>query len=129
MLSRGISSDVRQIRIASHNSFECPRAPWNWKGSGGAEANDALLCPSSPFQDASCRVDVSAPFCEAGPRETAMHDLTRIITARDAETRNQSLDAACAALSHSELLQQCGGLDLFRRRSENLYERVRALFF
>ncbi|HEY2951106.1 MAG TPA: hypothetical protein VGK40_00910, partial [Verrucomicrobiae bacterium] len=58
-----------------------------------------------------------------------MHDLTAIITAPDAETRNQSLDAACAKLSLSELLQQCSGLDLFRRRSENLYERVRALFF
>jgi hypothetical protein len=39
------------------------------------------------------------------------------------------LDAACAELSTAELLQQCGALDAFRRRSENLYERVRALLF
>ncbi len=58
-----------------------------------------------------------------------MHDLTSIITARDAETRHQSLDALCVRLSLPELLQQCAALDAFRRRSDNLYERVRALFF
>lgn len=56
-------------------------------------------------------------------------DLIRIITAAEPELRNQSLETACAGLSADELLQQCARLDDFRRRSENLYERVRALFF
>src|SRR5712691_13508548 len=58
-----------------------------------------------------------------------MVDLIRLITATDPALRNQSLDAACAELSLQDLLQQCAELDAFRRRSENLYERVRALFF
>src|SRR5437764_5553845 len=58
-----------------------------------------------------------------------MVDLIRLITANDPAVRNESLDAACAGLSLDELLQQCSALDTFRRRSENLYERVRALFF
>src|SRR5439155_11427296 len=59
----------------------------------------------------------------------AMADLIRLITATDPSLRNQSLDAACANLSLDELAEQCSALDAFRRRSENLYERVRALFF
>ena len=56
-----------------------------------------------------------------------MTDLIAIITATDPALRNQPLEAACAELSLEELLEQCAGLDAFRRRSENLYERVRAL--
>jgi hypothetical protein len=58
-----------------------------------------------------------------------MPDLIRIITSADPAIRNQSLDVACAQLSLDELLEQCNALDDFRRHSENLYERVRALFF
>jgi hypothetical protein len=58
-----------------------------------------------------------------------MPDLIRIITASEADIRNQSLEGACAGLSLEELLGECTKLDDFRRRSENLYERVRALFF
>lgn len=58
-----------------------------------------------------------------------MPDLTTLITASDPATRDQSLDSACAGLSLEQLLAQCAGLEAFRRRSENLYERVRALFF
>jgi hypothetical protein len=58
-----------------------------------------------------------------------MPDLIRIITASEPALRNHSLEGACAGLSLDELLQQCAKLDDFRRRSENLYERVRALFF
>src|SRR5690348_4919690 len=57
-----------------------------------------------------------------------MSDLSRIITATD-PLRDESLDGACARLSLDQLLQECAELDNFRRRSENLYERVRALFF
>src|SRR6266513_2383533 len=58
-----------------------------------------------------------------------MQPLIGIITAADPATRNQSLDALCASMPLDELLQECVELDAFRRRSDNLYERVRALFF
>ena len=58
-----------------------------------------------------------------------MPDLITIITATDPALRNQPLEAACAELSLPGLLEQCAKLDAFRRRSENLYERVRALLF
>src|SRR6204780_4410889 len=55
--------------------------------------------------------------------------LRHIITAVDPGTRNQSLDAFARAASLAELLAECEDLEHFRHRSENLYERVRALFF
>jgi hypothetical protein len=55
--------------------------------------------------------------------------LTRIITASDPDLRNQSLDAVCRPASLADLQDECAELDDFRRRSQNLYERVRALFF
>ena len=55
--------------------------------------------------------------------------LTKLITARKAAQRNASLDAHCRELSAAELLAECAELDTFRRRADNLYERVRALFF
>src|SRR5947207_13735424 len=58
-----------------------------------------------------------------------MADLIGIITASDPTLRNQSLESACAGFSAEELLEQASALDTFRRRSENLYERVRALLF
>ena len=57
------------------------------------------------------------------------HALQRIITATDPVIRNQSLERTCAGLSTEQLLEQCAALDDFRRHSDNLYERVRALFF
>ena len=58
-----------------------------------------------------------------------MPDLIRIITSTEPGLRNQPLEGACAGLSLKELLHECAKLDDFRRHSENLYERVRALFF
>lgn len=55
--------------------------------------------------------------------------LIEIITSRDDATRNRSLDETCRAASFAALLEECAALDAFRRQSENLYERVRALFF
>ena len=55
--------------------------------------------------------------------------LTEVITAGDAETRNRSLDALCREATLENLLAECEALDRFRRSSDNLYERVRALFF
>jgi len=55
--------------------------------------------------------------------------LVQIITSRDPVVRDQSLDTFCAASSLSDLLAECEALEAFRRQSDNLYERVRALFF
>src|SRR4051812_15186517 len=55
--------------------------------------------------------------------------LRQIITASDPATRDQSLDAFGRGASLAELLHECADLEAFRHRSENLYERVRALFF
>jgi hypothetical protein len=55
--------------------------------------------------------------------------LIAIITATDPSHRDRALEQACANLSPKELLSECAALDSFRRESENLYERVRALFF
>jgi len=58
-----------------------------------------------------------------------MQELTRVITASDPAIRNQPLEALCHGLSAKALLKECAALDEFRRHSDNLYERVRALFF
>ena len=55
--------------------------------------------------------------------------LVPIITSPDPAVRNQSLDAFCHAATLPDLLAECAELEAFRRRSENLYERVRALLF
>jgi len=49
--------------------------------------------------------------------------------AGDAGLRDLALDAECAGKSLEELLEDCAELDAFWRRADNLYERVRALFF
>ena len=58
-----------------------------------------------------------------------MSQLTEIITATDPAVRNRSLDAFCRNAGLEELRRECAALDQFRRASDNLYERVRALFF
>lgn len=58
-----------------------------------------------------------------------MSELVRIITSSEPEIRNRSLDAFCRRASTEQLLSECSALDEFRRRSGNLYERVRAQFF
>ena len=57
-----------------------------------------------------------------------MSRLTGIITS-SGDVRNTSLDALCEGLTIGELLAECQALDDFRRSCDNLYERVRALFF
>jgi hypothetical protein len=47
----------------------------------------------------------------------------------EGEQRDLSLDALCQGLSLEALLAECQALDDFRRKSDNLYERVRAVFF
>src|SRR6476619_3239149 len=55
--------------------------------------------------------------------------LVEIITAQDPAQRNRSLDAICREMDLAALQAECAALDQFRRSSDNLYERVRALFF
>ena len=55
--------------------------------------------------------------------------LIDLITSPDAATRDLSLDEQIAGLSLTELLAECDALETFRRQADNLYERVRALFF
>jgi len=55
--------------------------------------------------------------------------LTDLITSADAEIRDQALEEYCKDLSAHELLAECTKLEAFRRQSDNLYERVRSLFF
>lgn len=55
--------------------------------------------------------------------------LVEIITASDPSTRNTPLETVCQSASLAGLLEECRQLEEFRRRSGNLYERVRALFF
>jgi hypothetical protein len=55
--------------------------------------------------------------------------LVSIITSEDPAIRDSSLDAVARDASLAQLLAECNELDQFRRTSENLYERVRALFF
>jgi hypothetical protein len=58
-----------------------------------------------------------------------MSQLTGIVTAADPSVRNRSMDAICRAAALADLLAESAALDRFRRASDNLYERVRALFF
>ena len=58
-----------------------------------------------------------------------MSRLLPLITSPDPAVRHTALEAVCADLSAADLLAECAALDAFRRRHENLYERVRALFF
>lgn len=55
--------------------------------------------------------------------------LKTLITSEDPATRDQSLAEACADLDPRALLKECTDLDQFRRQSDNLYHRVRAIFF
>jgi len=55
--------------------------------------------------------------------------LVSIIRAADSTLRDTSLEDAVAGLDATSLLKECDALDAFRRESDNLYERVRALFF
>ncbi len=58
-----------------------------------------------------------------------MSQLVEIITATDPALRNRSLEAFGRSASRDLLLDEAAALDRFRRKSDNLYERVRALFF
>ena len=58
-----------------------------------------------------------------------MGRLLSIITSDEPAVRDLPLEGVCQAASPQQLLVECAELDQFRRNSENLYHRVRALFF
>ncbi|MBI5093237.1 MAG: UTP--glucose-1-phosphate uridylyltransferase [Candidatus Hydrogenedentes bacterium] len=58
-----------------------------------------------------------------------MNAFIETITSSDPALRNRSFQSVCAGLSPQELLAACEELDAFRRKSTNLYERVRATLF
>src|SRR4051812_42370319 len=58
-----------------------------------------------------------------------MNRLVQVIVSADDSVRNQALETLCGASSLPELRADAAALDAFRRRTDNLYHRVRALFF
>ena len=64
-----------------------------------------------------------------GADRQAMSHLIEIITATDPAIRDRPLDSFARDASLEELLAECEALDRFRVESDNLYFRVRALFF
>ena len=58
-----------------------------------------------------------------------MSELWAIITSTDPEIRNGSLDSFCRTASVRQLQSEVAELERLRHTSDNLYERVRALFF
>ena len=58
-----------------------------------------------------------------------MSALWSIITATDPDVRNRSLDSFCSRASTTELIAEAVDLESRRHSSDNLYDRVRALFF
>lgn len=55
--------------------------------------------------------------------------LVQIITAQEPALRDQSLESLCGPATLQELREECAHLEAFRHQSDNLYERVRALFY
>ena len=58
-----------------------------------------------------------------------MSVLVNIITTKTHGVRNQSVDTFCRKMNSAQLLQECESLEKLRHTNENLYEKVRALFF
>ena len=58
-----------------------------------------------------------------------MESLIHLITSEDEQCRNQSLETFLLDADTEELMAACRELDEFRKKSDNLYHRVRALFF
>lgn len=61
--------------------------------------------------------------------DTAPSNLIDIISSSVDSVRDRALDAWCSGRSLAELQQACQELDQYRRDCDNLYQRVRALFF
>ena len=66
---------------------------------------------------------------QAVVRSWASDPLVQVITSDDDATRNRSLTKIVERSSLANLLEHAENLDAFWRQADNLYERVRALFF
>ena len=55
--------------------------------------------------------------------------LIQIIISEDNSVRDRALEEVCQNMTISQLEKECRYLDAFWRKSSNLYQRVRALFF
>jgi hypothetical protein len=64
-----------------------------------------------------------------GASRSVASRLVAIITSDDPGVRDRPLEAACLGLSADELLAEAAALEDFRRETDSLYHRVRALFF
>ena len=58
-----------------------------------------------------------------------MSRLVEIITSEKNTIRDLSLEGECKEMSLDTLLSECNHLEIFRHESDNLYAKVRALFF
>lgn len=58
-----------------------------------------------------------------------MNNLVDIITSKEPAIRNLSLDGACKEMPIDKLLSECEALESMRKENNNLYEKVRGLFF
>ena len=58
-----------------------------------------------------------------------MSKLVQIILSKDSNLRDQSLDSVCSDQPLATLVAECDALEEMRKENENLYEKVRALFF
>ncbi len=58
-----------------------------------------------------------------------MSELVTIITSSDPSIRSRPLESVCRDLTLAQLLEECDALEELRHSTDNLYERVRALFF
>ena len=58
-----------------------------------------------------------------------MGKLVDIITSSLPDVRDQAIEKICSGMTAAELLSECAELELFRKKSQNLYHKVRALFF
>ncbi|MCK5372580.1 MAG: UTP--glucose-1-phosphate uridylyltransferase, partial [Cyclobacteriaceae bacterium] len=58
-----------------------------------------------------------------------MSRLVEIITSKDPKIRDLSLDKECKDMPIKYLLSECEVLEKMRKENENLYEKVRGLFF
>ncbi|CAD76081.1 MAG TPA: UTP--glucose-1-phosphate uridylyltransferase [Rhodopirellula baltica] len=63
------------------------------------------------------------------PELRSMNSLIETITTDQANLRDRSLESLLEDVTLSELLDHVAELDRFRRQEDNLYQRVRALFF
>src|SRR5437870_2111133 len=100
----------------------CTRSKRSWKSRRPAWPSRSCSCPA-------CWPRAPASAARGNNARAMAPKLRSIITARDPAVRDTALDAVCRGASLAELLDECADLERFRRESDNLYERVRALFF